>query len=61
MDTFARALLAAAKLLGEGVIPKAVKKRYSTFDEGIGAKIESGETDFEELEVRRIWGWVLAS
>lgn len=52
MDTFARALLAAAKILGDGVLPQAVKDRYSSFDEGIGAKIESGKTDLEELEVR---------
>ena len=52
MDTFSRALLAAAKILGDGVLPKAVKDRYSSFDKGIGAKIESGKTDLEELEVR---------
>jgi xylose isomerase len=51
MDTFARALLAAAKILSDGVIPGAVKERYSSFDQGIGAKIESGNTNFEELEV----------
>lgn len=52
MDTFARALLAAAKILSEGVLPGAVKNRYSSFDSGIGAKVEKGQTNFEELEVR---------
>ena len=77
----ARGLRCAAKLLGEGIIPRAVKvppltlpipphcsvsvfhlacslsplppsqERYSSYDTGIGAKIESGETNFEELEV----------
>ena len=51
MDTFARALLAAANILGDGVLPEAVRKRYGSFDTGIGAKIERGETNFEELEV----------
>lgn len=50
MDTFARALRSAARLIDEGVIPSAVKERYSSFDTGIGAKVESGETSFEELE-----------
>ena len=27
-----------------------VSKRYSSFDSGIGAKIESGEIGFEELD-----------
>lgn len=53
MDTFSRALLAAAKIISEGVLPKAVKNRYSSFDSGIGAKVEKGETSFEELEVMR--------
>lgn len=54
MDVFARALLAAASILREGVLPEAVRKRYSSFDQGIGAKIESGETNFEELEVYQL-------
>ena len=51
MDTFARALLAAANILNDDVLPGAVRERYSSFDGGIGAKIEKGETNFEELEV----------
>lgn len=51
MDTFARGLLAADKLLDDGVLPELVKERYSSYDSGIGAKIENGTTNFEELEV----------
>ena len=51
MDTFARGLRCASKLLDDGVLPVLVKNRYSSFDSGIGAKIENGTTNFEELEV----------
>ena len=51
MDTFARGLLAAHKLLDDGVLPELVKEHYSSYDSGIGAKIENGTTNFEELEV----------
>ncbi len=54
MDTFSRALLAAAEILRSGVLPEAVKNRYGSFDSGIGAKIEKGEATFEELEVSSI-------
>ncbi|KAL4235766.1 hypothetical protein ACF0H5_004158 [Mactra antiquata] len=50
MDSFARALKCAAKIKEEGVFTKYVKERYSTFDSGIGQKIEQGTTSFEELE-----------
>ena len=51
MDTFARGLLSAVKLLDDGVLPDLVRERYSSYDSGIGAKIENGTTNFEELEV----------
>ncbi len=51
MDTFARGLRAADKILDEGVIAGAVKERYSSYDSGLGAKIEKGETSLEEMEV----------
>eukprot|EP00731_Ephydatia_muelleri_P023957 Em0016g228a len=50
MDTFARALKAAVKIIDDGVIPQAVKQRYASYDSGIGARIESGEATLEELE-----------
>ena len=51
MDTFARGLRCASELLDDGILPALVKERYSSFDKGIGAKIEKGTTNFEELEV----------
>jgi len=56
MDTFARGLIGAAKMIEDGVIADWVKQRYSTFDTGIGAQIEAGTTNLEELEK-----WVLAN
>lgn len=53
MDTFARGLLSAVKLIDEGVISGLVKERYSSYDTGIGARIENGTTNFEELEVKQ--------
>lgn len=50
MDSFARGLLAAAKILQDGVIPAFVKNRYSSYMSGIGQKINDGTTTFEELE-----------
>lgn len=40
MDTFARGLKAAAKIKTDGTLDKWVAARYSSFDSGIGAKIE---------------------
>ncbi|XP_020613534.1 xylose isomerase-like [Orbicella faveolata] len=50
MDSFARGLKNAAKLIEDGTLDSLVKERYSSFDEGIGAKIEKGTTSLEELE-----------
>lgn len=50
MDTFARGLKCAAKLLEDDVINKQIEERYSTYKSGIGAKIEAGRTSLEELE-----------
>eukprot|EP01098_Paradermamoeba_levis_P009393 TRINITY_DN3900_c0_g1_i1.p1 TRINITY_DN3900_c0_g1~~TRINITY_DN3900_c0_g1_i1.p1 ORF type:complete len:438 (-),score=137.85 TRINITY_DN3900_c0_g1_i1:71-1384(-) len=50
MDSFARGLRNAAKLIEEGVLDSEVKKRYSSYDAGLGAKIEAGQTNFQELE-----------
>ena len=54
MDTFARGFLCASKLLDDGILPALVKERYGSFDSGIGAKIEKGTTNFEELEVCKL-------
>ena len=61
MDTFARGLLCASKLLDDGILPALVQERYSSFDKGIGAKIEKGTTNFEELEVCTIKFWCMLS
>jgi len=50
MDAFARGLKNAQKILNDGKLPEMVEDRYSSYNSGIGAKIESGETDFKELE-----------
>ncbi|MBD3420666.1 MAG: xylose isomerase [Chitinivibrionales bacterium] len=50
MDAFAQGLRTAAQIIEDGVIPGMVKERYSSYDSGIGAKIESGTTEFTELE-----------
>ncbi|OWF56304.1 xylose isomerase-like [Mizuhopecten yessoensis] len=50
MDTFSRGLKNAAAILEDGVIPGQVKERYSSFQTGIGEKINKGQTSFEELE-----------
>jgi xylose isomerase len=54
MDAYAKGLKIAAKIIEEGELSKWVTSRYSTYDEGIGAKIEAGTTDFKELSE-----WVL--
>lgn len=50
MDSMARALRVAARILEDGVIPRYVKERYSSFDSGIGAKIASGEATLEDCQ-----------
>jgi xylose isomerase len=50
MDTFAKGLRNAAKIIQDGEYDGLIKQRYSSYDSGIGAKIESGVTNFTELE-----------
>lgn len=50
MDTFAKALKAAHKLLESRELEKFVEERYSSFREGIGKDIVEGKVDFEALE-----------
>lgn len=51
MDAFARGLKIAAAIRAEGEFDRFVKERYSSFDSGIGAEIESGGATFKALEV----------
>jgi len=49
MDTFAKGLLAADKLLTDGVLENFMTNRYVSYTEGIGKKIIENATNFEEL------------
>jgi len=50
MDAFARGLKIAAAIRKDGRLEKFVQQRYSSWDSGIGAKIEAGKVGFKELE-----------
>ncbi|KAF5804728.1 putative xylose isomerase [Helianthus annuus] len=57
MDTLARGLRNAAKLIEDGSLDKLVRKRYQSFDTELGAQIEAGKVDFELLEKKAMeWG-----
>jgi len=50
MDAFARGLKIAAAIRADGEFDRFVKDRYSSFDSGVGAEIESGQANFKSLE-----------
>jgi len=50
MDAFARGLKVAAAIRTDGRLAEFVKQRYSSWDSGIGARIEAGKTNLKELE-----------
>src|SRR5690349_5805436 len=50
MDAFARGLKTAAAIRKDGRLAEFVRQRYSSWDSGIGAQIESGKADFKALE-----------
>jgi len=50
MDAFARGLKIAHAIIKDGRLDAFKKKRYSSFDSGIGAKIEKGKVTLEDLE-----------
>jgi xylose isomerase len=50
MDTFARGLKIAAAIRRDGRLAEFVRQRYSSWDSGIGKKIEEGKVGFKELE-----------
>ncbi|XP_058103330.1 xylose isomerase-like [Magnolia sinica] len=57
IDTMARGLRNAAKLIEYGSLDELVRKRYQSFDSEIGALIEAGKADFETLEKNAMeWG-----
>jgi xylose isomerase len=50
MDAFARGLKIAAAIRKDGRLSDFIKQRYSSWDGGIGAKIESGKVSLADLE-----------
>ncbi|XP_065176643.1 uncharacterized protein LOC135806396 isoform X2 [Sycon ciliatum] len=50
MDAFARGLRNATRMIDEGHLSTLVKERYSSFDSGLGARIEAGTASLEECE-----------
>lgn len=50
MDAFALGLKIAAQMRADGALKDFVKKRYVSWDSGIGQQIEAGKVGFEELE-----------
>ncbi|WP_437186857.1 xylose isomerase [Planctomicrobium sp. SH668] len=50
MDAFARGAKIAAAIRKDGRLSEFVKQRYSSYDSGIGQKIDNGTTSFKELE-----------
>jgi len=50
MDAFARGLKIAAAIRKDGEFAAFVKQRYSSWDSGIGAEIESGKASLKSLE-----------
>src|SRR3989442_6081983 len=50
MDAFARGLKIAAAIRRDGRLASFRKERYSSWDSGIGEKIEKGKVGFKELE-----------
>jgi xylose isomerase len=50
MDSFARGLQVAAKLIDDRVFDHFIDQRYASFKSGIGADILAGKADFHTLE-----------
>jgi xylose isomerase len=50
MDAFARGLKIAAAIRKDGSLADMLKKRYASWDAGIGRDIESGKANFRQLQ-----------
>src|SRR5262245_2511105 len=50
MDAFARGLKIAAAIRADGILDKMLKERYSSWDSGIGHRIDAGKESFASLE-----------
>lgn len=49
MDTFAKGLRVAAKLIEDNVFENIIEKRYASYEEGIGKEIIEGKVGLKEL------------
>ncbi len=54
MDAFARGLKNAVKMIGDGVLDKAISQRYEGWNEKLGKKITAGKASFADLETYTI-------
>ncbi len=54
MDAFARGLKLASAIRSDGRLAEIVRDRYSSWDSGVGATIESGSAGFAELEAHAL-------
>ena len=50
MDTFAKGLICAARIIEDGRIDQFLKERYSSYQQGIGKRILEGNVTLEERE-----------
>jgi len=50
MDAFARGLKIAAAIRADGILDKMLKERYTSWDTGIGQRIDAGKENFASLE-----------
>lgn len=50
MDTFARGLLTAQKILDDGLVEEFITQRYAGYAKDLGQRIMTAETDFDQLE-----------
>ncbi|HEX2970872.1 MAG TPA: xylose isomerase, partial [Tepidisphaeraceae bacterium] len=49
MDTFARGLIIADKIIADKAVDNFIAQRYASYNSGIGKSIMGGKTSFEEL------------
>lgn len=54
MDTLARGLLTAQKIIDDGLLKTFIEDRYASYETDQGRRIMNGEADFDELEA-----WIL--
>jgi len=50
MDSFAKGLKAAQKMMEDGILEEFIAKRYDSYNKGIGKKILEKKVDFKSLE-----------